>query len=314
MGAPRTLDGPPAVAYDDGMGKAGGLFVRRLAVAVATVLLSSFVVLGTAQAAHAEGEGTILSLVNQARAANNLGPLRLNSSISAVAAAWANQMAANGAMTHNPSYSTQIPGGWSRAAENVAMGYGSPSAVHDGWMNSTGHRANILGDFTDIGISFITSGGTTWAVENFAKYGASVPPPAPPAPPAPPPAPPAPPPAPPAPPPAPPAPPPALPPADSGTPASPVQGAGGSEAAPSPRPTAATDSSLQGTEEPSPDPSAENADDANAPGPLVRENAATPFAADDARLPLGLLAVLIVLAAGAWTGMLLRRRWRPRGR
>jgi len=45
-------------------------------------------------------------------------------------------------------------------------------------MDSPGHRANIMGDFTDIGIAFLTINGTTWAVENFAKYGASVPAPA----------------------------------------------------------------------------------------------------------------------------------------
>lgn len=161
-----------------------GVLVRWITLAVATVLLSTFAVLGIGTAAHAEGEGTILSLVNQARAANNLGPLKLNSSISSVANSWANQMAANGAMTHNPNYSSQIPSGWSRAAENVAHGYPSPGATHDAWMNSSGHRANILGDFTDIGIAFVTVGGSTWAVENFAKYGASVPPPAPPTPPA----------------------------------------------------------------------------------------------------------------------------------
>lgn len=264
------------------MGKAGGLVVRRLAVVIATMLLSSFVVLGTAPAAHAEGEGTILSLVNQARAANNLGPLKLNSSISSVAAAWANQMAANGAMTHNPSYSTQIPGGWSRAAENVAMGYGSPSAVHDGWMNSSGHRANILGDFTDIGISFITSGGTTWAVENFAKYGASVPAPAPPAPPAPPPAPPAPPPAP--------------------SPEPPAPTTPGSSSTP-----AAEDAEDVG---PSPTSGAKSAEDAPIPVAIVREDAATPSSGADSRLPLGLLVGSLVLAVGAWTGYLLRRRWR----
>lgn len=160
-----------------------GVSVRWFTLAVATALLSTFAVLGIGTAAHAEGEGTILSLVNQARAANNLGPLKLNSSISSVSQAWANQMAANGAMTHNPNYASQIPSGWSRAGENVAHGYPSPTATHNAWMNSSGHRANILGDYTDIGISFITVDGSTWAVENFAKYGASVPPPAPPAPP-----------------------------------------------------------------------------------------------------------------------------------
>ncbi len=139
------------------MGLGTGVSVRWLALAATTVLLSSLVVLGSTTVAHAAGEGTILSLVNQARAEQNLGPLKLNSSISSVSQAWANQMATNGAMSHNPNYTSQIPGGWSKAAENVANGYSSPSAVHNGWMNSPGHRANILGDYTDIGISFISA-------------------------------------------------------------------------------------------------------------------------------------------------------------
>ena len=171
------------------MGMAGGLSVRWSAFATATVLLSTLAVFGTAVPAFAAGEGTIFSLVNQARAEQGLGPLQLNSSISSVSSAWAEQMAANGAMTHNPSYSSQIPGGWTKAGENVAQGWPSPSAVHNAWMNSAGHRANILGDYTDIGISFLTMNGTTWAVEDFAKYGGSVPPPAPAAAPAPAPAP-----------------------------------------------------------------------------------------------------------------------------
>lgn len=83
-------------------------------------------------------------------------------------------MAANGAMSHNPNYASEIPSGWSRAAENVARGFSTPTAVHNAWMNSDGHRKNILGDYTDIGIAFLTINGTTWAVENFGKYGESV--------------------------------------------------------------------------------------------------------------------------------------------
>lgn len=41
------------------------------------------------------------------------------------------------------------------AGENIAMGYRSPEAVVEGWMNSPGHRANILnGDFTHIGVGY----------------------------------------------------------------------------------------------------------------------------------------------------------------
>jgi len=45
--------------------------------------------------------------------------------------------------------------------------------MHDGWMKSSRHQANILDDYTDVGIVFVTSGGTTSGVEVFARYGAS---------------------------------------------------------------------------------------------------------------------------------------------
>ena len=303
-----------------------GVSVRWFTLAVTTVLLSTFAVLGIGTAAHAEGEGTILSLVNEARAANNLGPLQLNSSISSVAQAWANQMAANGQMTHNPNYSTQIPSGWSRAGENVAHGYPSPSATHNAWMNSAGHRANILGDYTDIGISFITVDGSTWAVENFAKYGASVPPPAPPAPP---PAP--------APDPAPPAtaPAPARSPPASAPPASPpAASSGGGSAAPrmsdygagaqspSGSPPATADSAQGPTstsaDENSPPPADAARASGNPPGEqqprldrVASDQAAAAPGAGSAPglIVLGLLIGAAALVAGSVAGLRLWRRW-----
>ena len=288
------------------------IVVRWFAIVASAALLGSFVAVSGALSASAAGEGTILSLVNSARSANGLGPLALNVSMSAVSEAWANQMAANGAMTHNPSFSSQIPGGWSRAGENVAQGYGSPSAVHDGWMNSPGHRANILGDYTDIGIAFVTAGGTTWAVENFAKYGASVPAPAPPAPP-PAPAPPAP--APPAPPaPAPPAPPPAsaAPPSAAHAPTAATVPSNVSSTVPSAVPSAV--SSIAPSSEPftrrstAPTPAVSESPTAGSySSPSDHGGTGSGLAAMFATLG-GILA-LLVAGGSAWTGVLLRRRW-----
>ncbi|MBH0131518.1 CAP domain-containing protein [Salinibacterium sp. NK8237] len=98
-----------------------------------------------------------------------LGLIR-NAEMDAVALAWAKKMAASNNMSHNPDYSAQIPTGWRSAGENVAQGYRTAQAMHDGWMASKGHRENILGAFTDIGIAFYTSGGTTWGVQVFATY------------------------------------------------------------------------------------------------------------------------------------------------
>ena len=45
------------------------------------------------------------------------------------------------------------------AGENIARGYATPEAVVNGWMNSSGHRANILNkSFTHIGVGYVQSG------------------------------------------------------------------------------------------------------------------------------------------------------------
>jgi hypothetical protein len=115
----------------------------------------------------------ILDDTNAARASNGLPALVLNEQMTSVAQNWSQQQASAGSMSHNPSYSTQIPGGWSAAAENVAYGYAA-NDVTNGWMNSDGHRKNILGDFNSVGIG-IKDGYYT---QVFAKY-PNTPPPAP---------------------------------------------------------------------------------------------------------------------------------------
>lgn len=143
-----------------------------LATSLATILLvgASLVAMPTTASAASAEVQTILAQTNQNRAANGLPPLVANTAMNSVSQGWAQQMAAEQNMYHNPNYSKQIPGGWSRAAENVAYGY-SPDSVTTGWMNSPGHRANILGDYTDIGIGAYKDGnGRWWYVQNFGKY------------------------------------------------------------------------------------------------------------------------------------------------
>lgn len=84
-------------------------------------------------------------------------------------------MAGSATMGHNPSYDSQIPGGFSIAGENVgyAGGFADNSAtIHTGWMNSPGHRDNILrGSFTHVGIGYVVdAAGTAWATQVFAGY------------------------------------------------------------------------------------------------------------------------------------------------
>lgn len=86
-----------------------------------------------------------------------------------VAQAWALQQWKNGKMSHNPDYSTQIPAGWTRAGENVASGY-TYTQVVGAWVASPTHYANLVRDYTSIGIGFYESGGKRYWVQTFAKY------------------------------------------------------------------------------------------------------------------------------------------------
>lgn len=167
------------------MRKARAAVASRNTAMVLGALLGILLALGAAAPAQADDEGTIGALVDQARWDAGLNGLNRNAQMDAVALGWARQLAANGTLSHNPDYASQIPAGWTGAAENVAQGYPTAQAVHDGWMNSAGHRANILGGYTDIGIALIDAGGSTWAVEVFGAYPGSVGPAAPAAAPAP---------------------------------------------------------------------------------------------------------------------------------
>jgi len=50
---------------------------------------------------------------------------------------------------------------WSGAAENIAQGQTSPEEAMTTWINSAGHRANLLGNYTELGTARI---GATWVM------------------------------------------------------------------------------------------------------------------------------------------------------
>ena len=114
----------------------------------------------------------ILAETNAFRAANGKPALKLSAEMTTVARNWSQTMADTGVFKHNPNYSTQIPAGWRGAGENIAAGY-ALSAVVKGWIDSPGHRANMLGDFTHIGIGYVSKPGTQYTryyTQVFAKY------------------------------------------------------------------------------------------------------------------------------------------------
>lgn len=151
----------------------GLALVAILSVGGAVAVQPAGVALAASTASTASARSQILADTNAARAKQGLPALSVNADMNSVAQKWAKKMAAANALEHNANYSSQIPAGWTRAGENIAVGFDDDS-VTGAWMDSTGHRANILGDYTRIGIGyFVDSDGREWAVQDFAKYSGS---------------------------------------------------------------------------------------------------------------------------------------------
>jgi uncharacterized protein YkwD len=114
----------------------------------------------------------ILEQTNDYRAEHGLAPLAMMDGLTSVAQGWSQHMADHDDFRHNPGYSQQYPPGWSRAGENIAKGFSEHDVV-DAWYRSPGHQANMLGDYTHIGIGFARpSDGADrrFYTQNFARY------------------------------------------------------------------------------------------------------------------------------------------------
>ncbi|NHZ70897.1 MAG: hypothetical protein GWP18_04580 [Proteobacteria bacterium] len=133
-----------------------------LAVAV-TVFLGAF-----ASPAFAGAEGQFVSKINAARAASGKAPLEVYWDLTDDARAQSAAMAAKGSIYHNPGLSG-VTSGWEKLGENVGVGF-DVNMLHQAFMDSAGHRANILGDFNYIGVGVkIDDAGLMWATMIFMK-------------------------------------------------------------------------------------------------------------------------------------------------
>lgn len=116
----------------------------------------------------------MLSLVNQERAKVGCSPVTANSSLTSLAEDFSKAMADQNFFDHtDPSGASP----WDRAArlgitnlggENIARGQSDAAAVMDAWMNSPGHRANILNcDFKTLGVGVHFGPGGPWWTQDF---------------------------------------------------------------------------------------------------------------------------------------------------
>ena len=111
-------------------------------------------------------ESEVVRLVNVERTKRGLSPLSHNWQLSRVARYKSEDMRKNGYFSHNsPTYGTPFQMiksfgiSYKTAGENIAKGQSTPTAVVNAWMNSSGHRANILNSaFTEIGVGYAPNG------------------------------------------------------------------------------------------------------------------------------------------------------------
>ena len=116
----------------------------------------------------------ILDLVNKERAANGLAPVTAsNKSLSSAAQKRATEQAINFSHTRPDGRSwttvlSEFGVSYRSAGENVAYGQSSPAEVMNAWMNSSGHRANILNAaYSEIGIGVYKKNGTYYWSQLF---------------------------------------------------------------------------------------------------------------------------------------------------
>lgn len=120
----------------------------------------------------------ILDLVNAERKKQGLNALTLNNNINNIATLKAKDMATNNYFSHqSPTYGSPFQMlqkygvTYSYAGENIAAGQKTSQEVMNSWMNSSGHRANILSkNYTQLGVGYYQGGsyGTYW-VQQFIK-------------------------------------------------------------------------------------------------------------------------------------------------
>ena len=111
-------------------------------------------------------EKEVIRLVNEIRAKNSLGTLKEDWELSRVARYKSEDMKNNNYFSHtSPTYGSPFDMmkkfgiSYRGAAENIAKGQKTPQEVVNAWMNSSGHRANILNkNYTHIGVGYVKSG------------------------------------------------------------------------------------------------------------------------------------------------------------
>src|SRR5438552_1915375 len=138
---------------------------------VSTLVLTTLVVgivafLAPAANALTSVESCFYNKINAERAVVGHPKLTLMSDLTSIARNHSQKMAHDGTIYHNNNLANDVSGNWTAVGENVGMGPTCQS-IHDAFMASTGHRANILDtDYNQVGVGVaLGSDGTIYVTE-----------------------------------------------------------------------------------------------------------------------------------------------------
>jgi hypothetical protein len=168
--------------WERGLGLAFGPRPLRIFLFALTCACVPAVAWSATRAPNAD-EFALLALANSARASQHLKPFVWNDGLGAAARAHSDDEVAHGCYQHDSCggqtwwkrIQSYYPA-WSALAENIASGGSNPRRMHDGWMASPDHRANILGPYLEFGAgiaSLDVGDGSQWLypTEDFGSTG-----------------------------------------------------------------------------------------------------------------------------------------------
>lgn len=145
---------------------------RKISIIVVALVVMT---VGLALPAQAGTEGAFLSKINASRSAAGLAPVSVHSDLVPDARVHSAEMMAAGKIYHTSPLSA-VASGWEALAENVGAGP-SVDSLHAAFMASSGHRANILGNYNYVGIGVSQSdSGQLWVTVIFMRKNTSPPP------------------------------------------------------------------------------------------------------------------------------------------
>jgi uncharacterized protein YkwD len=149
----------------------GALVTMSAAIVAGALLSASAASAATTAPSSATLEAKVISLTNDARVKNGCGTVRTETKLTTAARAHSADMAKNNYFSHtglngSTFLTRSAAAGYTTAiGENIAWGYKTPDALVTAWMNSPGHRANILNckaKSIGVGVGYKADGTPYW--------------------------------------------------------------------------------------------------------------------------------------------------------